>query len=135
MNDPVNLIDPSGLFAWVPGMIGTGIGGITGFIGAYNSPNATTGSILRSTAIGAAAGALSAYGGVGLGALVGFGANVASQMADGKSLQCVDYGADFMTEILDSSISALANTILRWEDGFLKIRLGLQAEIQISTAT
>lgn len=69
------------------------LGGAAGFLGAYYAPGATLGSILRSTVIGAAAGSLSAYGGVGLGALVGFGANVATQVADGKSLQCVDYGS------------------------------------------
>lgn len=89
MNDPVNLIDPDGK---CPMCFGAVVGGIAAGVATYvMNPNASPSTIATAVAVGAVAGAAS--GGIsassslgvifGANAAIGYGANVATQVATG----------------------------------------------------
>jgi RHS repeat-associated protein len=100
LNDPVNLVDPSGeiVAQLIGGAVGAGFGAFT----AARS-GGDTGDIVRSAAVGAAAGVASTLpipginpllGGALIGGVSAFGGNVATQaLVEGKSLECVDFSS------------------------------------------
>ena len=96
-SDPVNVADPSGL--WVP-LVGGAIGGFVGGWAAYNTPNATVGSVLVGIGGGAFFGALStltfglgplaggAVAGAGAGLFGNFAGQFGGHLASGAGASC-----------------------------------------------
>lgn len=96
LNDPVNLIDPSGNCPWC---IGAAIGGIASGTSAYLAGgdistiaiSATIGAAAGAVSMGASAFATSASGIIATNALIGAGANIATQLATGTSVDNLNY--------------------------------------------
>ena len=113
LDDPVNGVDPLGLFAWVP------IGGaaIGAGVNAYNNWDLKGGDFWKSVGLGAVTGAASTMGGAGIpGLLFGGTATAANEagnqyIRDGKITDPEKIGAAGVSGVAGSGIGKLAGRV------------------------